>query len=425
MIIENSHAADKPRADIECREALINVPPILMPVGVSSQTEMRETSTIDISGIMKGIFSFSISGEQRKEIEIEYRYGDIDDISFLYQVNFRFLKKILDKIPAVLLGKVNKVTILFKRITLQSSSIIQTSLGISPEEKRLLSEAHLKGDQILLAIPYFSKSHHNINYFNIVQGNLLDDMRHQIGHVMAYHRYGQMTPDQNWRDAMFLDDGMVYGINTAEDFAEVMVGYLATNAGLDHPEVVRRYTYRFAILDEVVGLDPSERQRITERNQQIHKINGLLKQLGIIDNRGMVYEGIERDVPGHIRRFLTRHSNRMRMMKRLADKASALHKNGQLNFTSVRSSSVREKLVRKLVWPGIVFIPISDEENTPQFIIDAIDLLDASDSEIEHRLSIFNETIEFIERMDDQSVSNQEPYVIFERALREVQGRSN
>ncbi len=142
------------------------------------------------------------------------------------------------------------------------------------------------------------------------------------------------------------------------------------------------------------------------------------------------YEGINEDTPRAIKAFLLRDPNSLRMMRRLADKALTLQNNGQLNFTSVEASSVRENLIRRLVWPGLLLIPISqsDEANTPQFITDTVDLLDTlSTSEIAHRLYIFNEAIKFIfieQQINNRSLLNQESYIIFDRAIKEVQNRA-
>ena len=65
-----------------------------------------------------------------------------------------------------------------------------------------------------------------------------------------------------------------------------------------------------------------------------------------------------------------------------------------------------------------MFIP-QNEANIPQFITKTIDLLDIlSISEIERRLYIFNETLKVIEQQMEE-----EEYIIFERAFREVQNR--
>ena len=99
------------------------VPSILQPVG-NLGTEIRDTSTIERlgrNGVMKGVFSFSID-QQRKEIEIEYKFDDEGNVNhFPPEVGPHFLKEILDNIPAVFLSEVNKITVLITEDELPSS----------------------------------------------------------------------------------------------------------------------------------------------------------------------------------------------------------------------------------------------------------------------------------------------------------------
>ena len=450
LFVQDVHAADKNvnKAN-KCGATLINVPSVLKPVGASNSTEIIETSAIDIPGVKKGIFSFSIDDERKGQIEIEYKYGEIDDMYFLSGIDFEFLKKVFDAIPAVLLSRLDKVTILFKKTVLQPPFVMEEVVDISHREK----EMPLEGAQdrsltsrMSLIVPYFPQDQYKNTNFNVFYDLLVHQMRHTIiGYVMIYHRYRDRVPGRQWRVAtirdierLSIDDDIsedkekVFsdsGINMAEDFANTMELYLRTHGGLGYIHITKGFHNRFEILDEIVGLDLSQRERITKRNrlleEQADEVNYLLKQLGIIDNEGVVYEGIGEDVPQQITAFLPRHPNRMRVLKKLGDKALVLHKNGQLDFTSVKSSSARENLIRLLIWPGLFFVP-QNEAGTPQFITDTINLLDTlSDSEIERRFYIFNEAIEFIERINDQSLLDQEPYMVFEKALREVQNRSD
>ncbi len=84
------------------------------------------------------------------------------------------------------------------------------------------------------------------------------------------------------------------------------------------------------------------------------------------------------------------YSKGMRLIRVLASKALTLGRNKPLDFTSLSTSSVRENLIRKLVWPGLLYIPDPDDiANTPGFIRDTIDSLDTlSISEMERRLYI-------------------------------------
>ncbi len=283
---KNVHAADEnaDRAN-ECENALISVPSILKPVGASNNTEVIETSTIDIPGVMKGIFSFPIDAERKKQIEVEYRFGDIDDIYFISRVNLKFLKKILDAMPAVLLDKVDKITILFRRAIFRPPLVI---FGSTPnkEEGSQLEEAQDKflANEIALVIPYFPQAHESAA-FNTFYSFLIYQMRYQLGHIMAYHRYGDIIPGHEWRDAILRDNKNLSSdadvaednenapsdIDIAKDFASTMELYLKTYAGLDHPDITRKYARRFEILDEIMGLDIYQRAKIIERNLFIER----------------------------------------------------------------------------------------------------------------------------------------------------------
>ena len=61
LSVQNVHATDEDanRAN-ECGGALTGVPSVLKPVGVSNNTEIKETSAIDIPGVKKGVFSFLV-----------------------------------------------------------------------------------------------------------------------------------------------------------------------------------------------------------------------------------------------------------------------------------------------------------------------------------------------------------------------------
>ena len=448
LSVKNAHAVDETN---ECGDILLDVPSVLKPVGLSNDTEIIETSTIDTPGVIKGIFSFPISAERKKQIEIEYKVGDIDNMYFLSRVNPKSLKNVFDAMPAVLMEKVDKITILFREVILQPGRML---IGVSKEEESQLEEAQHRPltNEMTLVIPYFPQGDYDksVNVTAFYSGILIPKMRHQLGHFMTYHRYENVIPGQEWRDAILRDDKNLSSdvdvveaednehalsdVDIAEDFANMMEIYLSTHGGLGHPNMTKGYASRFAILDEIVGLDIDQRAKIIERNifieGQFYEIDDLLKQLGILNNEGVVYEGINEDTPKEIRDFLLGNPNSLRMMRRLADKALTLQNNGQLNFTSVEASSVRENLIRRLVWPGLFFIPISqsDEANTPQFITDTVDLLDTlSTSEIAHRLYIFNEAIKFIfieQQVNNRSLLNQESYIIFDRAIKEVQNRA-
>ena len=201
---QDVHAADKDAdsAD-ECGGALTSVPLILKPVGAFHNTEMKETSAIDIHGVKKGVFSFPIDNKRKKQIEIEYIFGDIDNIYFLSGFDFEFLKKVFDTIPAILLSKVDKVTILFRKIVFQPPSIIEALSDFPNREGGSQEEVQHRflANEMDIIIPYFPQNDYKSFNFNDFYGSLIHHMQHAIEHVMAYRRYGQLT----WREAVIRD----------------------------------------------------------------------------------------------------------------------------------------------------------------------------------------------------------------------------
>ena len=109
-------------------------------------------------------------------------------------------------------------------------------------------------------------------YFNFfVKAHVIHQVKHAIGHIVHNRQHDQSTFNENWYNAVSADGDRFQvqsrsAYNLEENFANFMREYLDTRAGLDDPRAVRMYAHRFAILDEAVGLDPSERDRITRRN---------------------------------------------------------------------------------------------------------------------------------------------------------------
>ena len=282
----------------ECGDVLSVVealsPPALKKVGASN-SEIVAAPMSNVPGVMKGIFSFLVN-EQKQEIEIEYKLdGDIDK-RFLSRVNFGFLGKVLDEMPAGPLSKVSKITVVITKdpeILIHSVRAFEITRPTSERKEILqLEETYynpVAGD-ITLVIPYvfnmpplrdvllsFRRASSFLSfrrassfYFSVLRLYLIGNMQHKLGHVMAYHEYGRFEPDQEWHDAILADNRSVskYGDkNPEEDFAEAMAVYLLTNAGLAHPDIVRQYAHRFEILDEIVGVSSFQRRIIAEGNR--------------------------------------------------------------------------------------------------------------------------------------------------------------
>ena len=332
----------------------------------------------EVPGIMKGYFSFSING-QKREIEIEYRFP-LDSTMHLFSQLFgprllktSFLENVLSPIPAKLLEQVNRITVSFTEEADRSSTSkcpYNTEKAYSFVANEISFIISYSRDRITPVSADISP-HYNFEFMLCV--NFSFKIPHQIGHIIAYHRYGSITPDQQWHNAVLADNPKAIvseysGTNMAENFAEAMKLYLIKQAGLDNPDIARSYAHRFEILDGIMGLDFFQRRQITERNrlleEKIHEINHLLKSLGILDQDGKIYEGIGiiDATLGVIRRVLLNDSDMMIMARVLADKALILHRRKPLNFTSVDDKSlVREKLIRELTWPGLLYLSTTPE----------------------------------------------------------------
>jgi uncharacterized membrane protein len=95
--------------------------------------------------------------------------------------------------------------------------------------------------------------------------NLLNTLRHELGHIKAHHYLGSMDPGVAW-DAAIKADGVSvskYGDTSPdEDFAEAVALYLGTNGGMQMPSLLAKYPNRFKMLDKVFGVDSMSRQQV-------------------------------------------------------------------------------------------------------------------------------------------------------------------
>lgn len=437
----------------KCEDA-VSASSVLKGVGETSNTEIIH------SGVMRYQFSFPINS-QRKKIEIKFHYNinGIRLTSSLLSPSYisNVLKSVLDEMPEKLLSQVNRITI---NIIIVDPSQLQGGdyeslphngiIQFNPFRKDEVSTTSLKWEEtrhfpvageMTLKIPISQYMFLNRNWSNVFSDLLADFIRnqiqHKLGHIIAYQRYGRLTPDQEWHNALLSDQRSVseYGnINMAEDFAESIRLYLRTNAGLGYPETAKNYAHRFRILDEIMGIDFAQRRQISERNhlseEQNREIDSLFKELGIDKDiyyikdvvHGIPFENIE----GHeelsrqleeaerdseemrkmyvslnsvdrdeIRRDLLKPSNNVATLTRLlAYKALALHRNEPLDFTSINASSTRELLI--LLIRFLIMQVFTD--NTPQFIINTIHSLDTlSIFDIKDRFRILEYAIDTLE----------------------------
>ena len=90
--------------------------------------------------------------------------------------------------------------------------------------------------------------------------------------IHSYPIYFSISYSQRWKDAILADGHSVsqYGdTKLEEDFAEAMMIYMESNGGLYHPLFLDRFPHRFAILDEVMGVEPFQRSQINEESHLI------------------------------------------------------------------------------------------------------------------------------------------------------------
>ena len=261
-------------------------------------------------------------------------------------------------------------------------------------------------------------------------------IQHELGHLTAYHIYGTFTPDKKYLDAIAADNNIINeysDINTAEnlpdivkayiethdaseDFANAMTVYISTNAGLYHPEVSKKYAHRFAVLDEIMGVTPSERERITEINNSFElfkaQANDLLEKFGLptIDKieivettNGNIYkiseemdlfltEALFKDYLEYLKNFieyLKENPDAMdrEMVKLFEDKVISSQRE---RSTDIYSS---ENSLKMSILSYLLSDKVKDDD-IPEFIIETIHLFDTlSTSEIEQRYTLWQKLI--------------------------------
>ena len=330
------------------------------------------------------------------------------------------LVAVLQKVPRNLLGRVNKIAILpttpeveLERYNALFNAMFFGSHPLGREELKKVSRMGIVElnetyhsptvDEIIIRIPppdIEGFNHYN-HYLDVFHRSILTSIvKHQLGHIMAYHRYGEFTPDQEWHNAILADNASVseYGdINMAEDFAEATALYLRTDRRLLHPDTEGRYTHRMEILDEIMGLNSSQRRQIEERNREI---DHLFRQLGLpnglndmfVDRHTYYYSedtDIIADSIRDLREELIVNPDTLIMARTLANKALTLHRNRPLDFTSTDESSVRENLIRTLAFYGLSHLPTEKDTSFIKNTIHSLDTL--STSEMEHRLHVFDQ----------------------------------
>ena len=239
------------------------------------------------------IISLPLNGKIKNidlTIETAEAYNTFDSTEVL-----REIKEILTDLPETALNLVNKIIITYKRYEEEISSTHPTAgMFISTDKNaiRILIDNDIKdffnGLKGFLDKNLADQELHidfNTGLSNLI---VLDHLRptiyHEVGHMIAYHKYGTTEPDLKWHDAILADNTSIFEngkTSISEDFADTMRLYLETNGGVYHPTIAKKYAHRFAILDEIMKLSPSHREQVDNLN---HLTSDLLKKLGFIIN---------------------------------------------------------------------------------------------------------------------------------------------
>ena len=433
---ERSISNETPKLEVyglECANALSNaldtfkLPGVFKKAGASNIeiTRNRDHATPIIYEEEQNIFgkhtrlyyvsynaSFPVNGQIKN---IRLRVGGLprrDIVPFDDAEVLKRLKNIFGNLPKKALSLVD---IIYIKHTLSSSYEV-LHIEESDDDKRIKRIGGQSGITELqehYIVIYFELPQNHPVYRNkphpediILQGLYHAEMTmsHELGHVIARHKYNDTaTPDQKWQDATLADNISIseYGDTyLAEDFAETMQLYIMTNGGLYYPEFTARYIHRFAILDEIIEVSPSERREITEINN-LFKIqtNDLLKKFNLPTNDFKFIKGVPNDVSEFFQnpseylsleaRFTEslrdswRHNHEnLKISETLANKIHALQKERSLDFNSIENRLTRQIL-------GFI-----RTDNISKFIIETIHLFDTlSNFEMEYRLYVLEQAI--------------------------------
>ena len=371
--------------------------------------------------------SFPVNG-QAKNIRLRIgglSYKDImlfDDIEVLKK-----LKDVFGNLPEKYLSLVDIILIKHKPYLLYTEE--------SSDNRRVGGQSWQNEFQEDSIVIYFELPQNHPVYENdpdpediILQGlyHIEGTMSHELGHLADIHTHGPISkhriPEANikWFDAMAADNTSISKSGDekpAEDFAETMQLYIMTNGGLYYPNLTRRYAHRFTILDEFMGLTPSQRKEIIEINNLFEvQTNDLLQKFNLPTN-DFRFQNVPNDVSElfqkpleeisleailteNLRDSWRHHPDALRVSIVLADKIHALQKERSLDFNSIEN-----RLIRQILGA----IATSD---IPEFIIITIHLFDTlPDFVMEYSLHILEEA---------NKAFHEKKYTNFEKALEEV-----
>ena len=410
----HSFSENSRRLKSDCVNALLTfeLPLVFKKVGASNieineKKDAREDT--ENSRFLHYDLSFPVNG-QIKNIHLRIGRSAPNDRFHSTQA-FKRLKDIFGDLPERVFSLVDGLLIEYE-VDIEHDFLGKTEWNESQENNIII---------------YYQYSLHQKN--DQVQGlsHAKETMLHELGHVTALHeyryksKYGIPKPDQRWLDAIVADSISVsqYG-DTAigEDFAEAMQLYIMINGGLYYPNLAGRYSHRFAILDEIMGLTPSQRKEIIEINNLFEiQTNDLLRRFGLptADFMSNTPEHVEdlwllsendlslKEMLTEILRYFWRNNfDGLRISKALADKLHILQRKRTLNSNSIENRLTREILEN--IWV---------DDTIPEFIVETVHLFDTlSISEMEYRIHILEQA--------SQIFTEKESPITFEQALKEA-----
>lgn len=244
----------------DCANALtaFRLPQPLNKIGASNINVKVVTESIDSRNIMTtlGEFSFPVNGQMHS---IEILMTRPIDIDFPATESLEIFKNILGE---MLEGSVSQVNIIFLKYEKDPS--FEGVLGRFSSS--VMPRIYILPDHQLPPSPSMNQQ----GYHRLLMNHALSTLRHEVGHLIAYYKYGTATPDQKWRDAVLADYASVSDYDDTsieEDFAETVALYLRTHGGLYYPRTSRRFVHRFKILDEIFGITSLQREQITQMNE--------------------------------------------------------------------------------------------------------------------------------------------------------------
>ena len=302
-ISDENETSGVSKDESRCAEALSNklktftLPEALKPFGASNIEiekgiiNILSERTGDKPEILDFFAVFTVNGQLRN---IAVSISPVND-TFDSTIILRQVKEILGSLPESGLSQLhqlNRIEIEYRVPFSNQEDPFSNMLGNMSYDLMFFRE-EIGGDFEDTEITIFSNG----------IGIRKDVIWYGLGRIMALHNRDTIS-DQKWRDATLADDVGVseYGdteiakrfpivINdikvsrnakTVESFAEAFMFYVETNGGTLHPQIARKYAHRFKVLDEVIGVSPSEREEINEISHLFEtQTNDLLEKFGL------------------------------------------------------------------------------------------------------------------------------------------------